>query len=68
MTNGHAAPVGGDAWKTSRVFLPPELGGLTYRHEITGAEVQPTSAGDGAWLFAGQLFETVPVAVLRAIS
>jgi (1->4)-alpha-D-glucan 1-alpha-D-glucosylmutase len=66
ISNGHAAPLGGEAWKTSRIFLPPELAGLTYRHEITGVEVKPTSAGDGAWLFAGQLFETVPVAVLRA--
>jgi (1->4)-alpha-D-glucan 1-alpha-D-glucosylmutase len=66
ITNGHAAPLGGEAWKTSRIFLPPELAGLTYRHEVTGAEVKATSAGDGAWFFAGQLFETVPVAVLRA--
>ena len=68
ITNEQAAPLGGDAWKTSRIFLPPELAELTYRHEITGAEVKPTTAGDGAWFFAGQLFETVPVALLRASS
>ena len=66
LTNGHAAPLGGAAWKTSRIFLPPELAGLTFRHEITGAEVVPTTGTEGAWLFAGQLFETVPVALLRA--
>lgn len=65
VTNGQA-PLGGDAWKTSRVFLPPELAGVTYRHELTGTEIQPTTSGDSAWLFAGQLFETVPVAIATA--
>jgi (1->4)-alpha-D-glucan 1-alpha-D-glucosylmutase len=60
-------PLGGDLWKTSRVILPPELSGRTFRHEITGAEIAPTSAGDQAWLFAGQIFESVPVAIVRTL-
>jgi (1->4)-alpha-D-glucan 1-alpha-D-glucosylmutase len=61
-----SVPLGGDAWKTSRVLLPPELRDRTFRHELTGAEIKPSSAVDEWWLFAGQIFETVPVGVLRA--
>jgi (1->4)-alpha-D-glucan 1-alpha-D-glucosylmutase len=55
----------GETWKTSRVLLPANLAGRTFRHEVTGAEIRPTIAGDQAWLFLGQLFEHVPVGVLR---
>jgi (1->4)-alpha-D-glucan 1-alpha-D-glucosylmutase len=61
------APLGGECWKTSRIMLPPALGGRTFRHELTGAEIRPTRAGDSAWIFLGEAFETVPVAILRAI-
>ena len=56
----------GAAWKTSRVLLPPELAGRRFRHELTGAELQPTSTGDESWLFLGQIFEHVPVGILTA--
>jgi (1->4)-alpha-D-glucan 1-alpha-D-glucosylmutase len=62
-----AFPLGGAGWKTSRVMLPPAFAGRTFRHEITGAEIRPTSAGGQTWIFAGQLFETVPVALARAV-
>jgi (1->4)-alpha-D-glucan 1-alpha-D-glucosylmutase len=57
----------GDCWKTSRVMLPPDLRGRTFRHEITGAEIRPTHGGDGAWIFLGEAFQTMPAAMLRAI-
>ena len=57
-------PLGGEAWKTSRILLPPELHGRTFRHVLTGAEVLPTAAGGDEWIFAGQVFETVPVGIL----
>jgi hypothetical protein len=59
-------PLGGDAWKTSRIMLPPPLRERTFRHEITGAHVTPTRTNDSAWLFLGQVFETVPVGILTA--
>jgi maltooligosyltrehalose synthase len=59
------APLG-EAWKTSRVLLPAELAGRSFRHELTGAELRPTVAGDQSWLFLGQIFEHVPVGILRA--
>jgi maltooligosyltrehalose synthase len=62
----HPLPLGGDVWKTSRVLLPPELAGRTFRHAVTGAELTPTTIDDGTWLFAGQIFETVPVGILVA--
>ena len=61
-----ALPIGGAAWKTSRVMLPPDLAGRTFRHEITGAEIRPTAAGSQAWIFAGQFFDTVPVGIASA--
>ena len=60
-------PVGGAAWKTSRVMLPAELAGRTFRHEITGAEIRPVVAGSQAWIFVGQLFETVPIGIVSAV-
>jgi (1->4)-alpha-D-glucan 1-alpha-D-glucosylmutase len=62
----HPLPLGGDVWKTSRVLLPPELAGRTFRHALTGTEVTPTTTGDDTWLFAGQIFETIPVGILVA--
>jgi (1->4)-alpha-D-glucan 1-alpha-D-glucosylmutase len=59
-------PLGGDAWKTSRVMLPTSLCSRTFRHEITGAEIKPTHANDTCWIFLGQIFETVPVGILTA--
>jgi (1->4)-alpha-D-glucan 1-alpha-D-glucosylmutase len=61
---GHAWPLGGAAWKTSRMLLPRELADRTFRHALTGAEVRPISTGAEAWIFAGQVFETVPVGLL----
>jgi (1->4)-alpha-D-glucan 1-alpha-D-glucosylmutase len=60
-------PLGGETWKTSRVMLPAGIGARTFRHELTGAEFAPVQTDNHAWLFAGQLFETVPVAVLRTV-
>ena len=54
----------GDCWMTSRVMLPEGLRDRTFRHEITGAEIKPTQAHDAAWIFLGQVFETVPVGIL----
>jgi len=56
-------PLGGESWKTSRIFLPPELAGREYRHALTGAQIRPTSNGDDSWIFAGQIFEHVPAGI-----
>jgi (1->4)-alpha-D-glucan 1-alpha-D-glucosylmutase len=63
----HPVPLGGECWKTSRVMLPPELGDRTFRDEITGAEIRPTRGGSSAWIFLGEAFSTLPVAILRAL-
>jgi (1->4)-alpha-D-glucan 1-alpha-D-glucosylmutase len=57
-------PLGGDAWKTSRVMLPPALRHLTFRHEVTGAQIEAAQANDSGWLFLGQVFDKVPVGML----
>ena len=46
---------------------PRACGERTFRHEITGAEIRPTRGADSAWIFLGEAFQTVPVAILRAI-
>jgi (1->4)-alpha-D-glucan 1-alpha-D-glucosylmutase len=66
VSNAQPVPLGGDAWKTSRIVLPPELHGRTFRNELTGTTILPASAGGDEWLFVGQVFETVPTAILRA--
>ena len=56
-------PLGGDAWKTSRILLPAELRGRPFRHLLTGADILPTTGGGDEWIFAGQLFESAPIAI-----
>jgi (1->4)-alpha-D-glucan 1-alpha-D-glucosylmutase len=60
-------PLGGETWKTSRVMLPAGIGVRTFRNEMTGAEIAPVQTDTHAWLFVGQLLETVPAAVLRTV-
>jgi hypothetical protein len=48
-------------------MLPAALGERTYRHVLTGAEIRPTRGTDSAWVFLGEVFQTVPAGILRAI-
>jgi (1->4)-alpha-D-glucan 1-alpha-D-glucosylmutase len=57
-------PLGGGAWKTSRVLLPPPLADLAFRNAITGDDVSATRLGESAWLFLGQIFERLPLGIL----
>ena len=59
------APLGADCWKTSRIMLPASLRDRTFRNVFTGEELRPTIKGEEAWLFVGQLFAQLPVAILR---
>ena len=59
----HPLPVG-ERWKTSRVLLPPALGALTWRNAFTGAALKPVTTAEHSWLFVGQVFERLPVALL----
>jgi (1->4)-alpha-D-glucan 1-alpha-D-glucosylmutase len=61
-----AAP-GGELWKTSRLLLPPELQERTFEHVITGATIRPVHGSGIAWVFLGEVFQTVPVGILRAL-
>jgi maltooligosyltrehalose synthase len=61
-------PLGGNAWKTSRILLPPSLHGKTFRNELTGLSVHPATSASEEWLFAGQVFEHVPVGILTVDS
>ena len=54
----------GDAWKTSRVLLPKSLAALRWTDVFTGAELRPVTSGDTSWLFIGQAFKHLPVALL----
>jgi len=60
----HPIPVGVERWKTTRVLLPAAMTDRSFRNVLTGAEVTPVVTDSQAWIFAGQLFETVPVGIL----
>jgi len=64
ISGGETLPLGGDAWKTSRILLPRELASATFTNALTGERLQPASTADEAWLFAAQVFSVVPVAIL----
>ena len=59
------APTAAECWKTSRVMLPQALHDRVFQNVFTDAEVRPTVKGEEGWLFVGQLFAQLPVAVLR---
>ena len=63
----HHVPLGGEAWKTSRLLLPPGLRARVFQNVVTGAEVRPTKAAESAFIFLGELFEALPLAILRAV-
>ena len=67
VTADTPVPLGGECWKTSRVMLPPSLRARTFRDVVTGAEIRPTSAGEEAWMFLGEVFQVLPVAILQAL-
>lgn len=59
------SPLGGDCWKTSRIFLPESLRSRTFRNVFTGDDVKPTEGAGQAWLFVGEVLHRLPVALLR---
>jgi (1->4)-alpha-D-glucan 1-alpha-D-glucosylmutase len=65
-TPDRPAPLGGEAWKTSRVLLPETLRNRTFRNVFTGAELTPTITADEGWIFVGQALERLPVAMLTS--
>jgi (1->4)-alpha-D-glucan 1-alpha-D-glucosylmutase len=56
----------GDIWRTSRVLLPPALASLAFTDAITGAVVKPVTTASESWIFVGQAFSLLPVALLTA--
>ena len=56
----------GEVWRTSRVLLPPPLTGLAFTDVITGAVVKPVTTASESWIFVGQAFSLLPVALLTA--
>jgi (1->4)-alpha-D-glucan 1-alpha-D-glucosylmutase len=66
VDDAHPVPLGGDCWKASRLMLPPGLRDCTFVDVISGAEIAPSRAGDTAWIFLGEIFQALPVGILRA--
>jgi (1->4)-alpha-D-glucan 1-alpha-D-glucosylmutase len=56
----------GDVWRTSRVLLPTPLAHVTFTDAITGAVVKPVTTASDSWIFVGQAFDLLPVALLTA--
>jgi len=54
----------GEAWRTSRIMLPPALATLSYADAITGAAIRPVTTASASWVFVGQTLSVLPVALL----
>ena len=67
VNSDRPVPLGGDAWKTSRLLLPPTLRDRVFQNIITGADVKPTRTGDSEFIFIGEAFDALPMAILKAI-
>jgi (1->4)-alpha-D-glucan 1-alpha-D-glucosylmutase len=67
VTEERPFPLGGECWKTSRVFLPEPLRTRAFRNVFTGAEIRPTVTTENGWIFLGQAFDRLPVALLHAL-
>ncbi len=67
VTPDQPLPLGADCWRTSRVMLPPSLSNREFRDVVTGASIRPTRGTDTAWIFLGETFRLLPMAILRAI-
>ena len=67
VTPDQPLPLGGDCWKTSRVMVPPGLGDREFRDVVTGVSTRPTRGADTAWIFIGEAFRSLPMAILRAV-
>jgi (1->4)-alpha-D-glucan 1-alpha-D-glucosylmutase len=65
-SNELPVPLGGDAWKTSRILLTPDVRSRTFTNVLTGERLDVASTSDETWLFAGQVFNVAPVAILTA--
>jgi (1->4)-alpha-D-glucan 1-alpha-D-glucosylmutase len=67
MTPDQPLPLGADCWRTSRLMLPPSLSDREFRDVVTGASIRPTRGTDTAWIFLGEAFRVLPMAILRAV-
>jgi (1->4)-alpha-D-glucan 1-alpha-D-glucosylmutase len=67
VTPDQPLPLGAECWRTSRVMLPPSLSDREFRDVVTGASIRPTRGTDAAWIFLGEAFRSLPMAMLRAV-
>jgi (1->4)-alpha-D-glucan 1-alpha-D-glucosylmutase len=67
-TEERPLPLGGESWKTSRVLLPETLRNRTFRNVFTGSEVKPTLGSESEWIFLGEAFSELPVAMFISCS
>ena len=54
----------GQAWKTSRVLLPPSLKSRHFVNAITGRDVPVAHGSERSWFIAGEALESCPAAIL----
>ena len=54
----------GPAWATSRVLLPPDTRGGTWRDVLTGTELTLNETASERWFFLAQALHLLPAAVL----
>ena len=64
--SGTGRPIGTQVWADTRLDLPPSLPPGPYREIISGGRVTPEEDGAGGrFLRVGDVFNTLPVAILQ---
>jgi (1->4)-alpha-D-glucan 1-alpha-D-glucosylmutase len=58
-------PLGPEVWQETRLLLPPDSGGSSYRNIFTGEILQPLHAAEGASLALQEILSVYPVALLE---
>jgi maltooligosyltrehalose synthase len=66
--DGTTPPLGPEAWGETRVLLPEGLGTNGLRDLLTDRLVTPSRSDEGLRLDVGELFRTLPVALLVDVS
>jgi len=62
----HPLPIGGESWKTARIFLPAYFGKRTFFNLFTGEQVRPIIHGGHTGIFVAEALRTCPVSILVA--
>jgi (1->4)-alpha-D-glucan 1-alpha-D-glucosylmutase len=59
-------PIGAMTWQTTRVMLPPDLAGRSWRNLLTGEPVKVRALRADRWMLVADILSSFPIALLWA--